>query len=262
MKRKDIWFASDLDNTLIHSYKHRRKEDQCVEWLNGAEQSFMTRTSIQLLKRIHQSITLLAITTRSLEQYRRIQWPEGCKPDLAITTNGAFLIDGNDEEDSSWAEEMRVLCCRDMAEVERKYQEFQEDADVFRSKIVDDSYLFLYSIKETPVEPYIKIFQKDTLLSVEGNGRKLYFFPPRLNKGEALQRIRERFSPMYMAAAGDSLIDLPMLRLADISFIPKDYTFPAGHPAGNFLRQPPPEPVFSDWLLHSLDTWITSLPIS
>lgn len=262
MNRKKIWFASDLDNTLIHSYKHRQKEDQCVEWLNGAEQSFMTKTSIQLLKDMRPSITLLAVTTRSLEQYRRIQWPEGCKPDLAITTNGAFLIDGNGEEDSSWAEETRVFCRHDRAEVEKKYQEFQESTDVFRSKIVDDAYLFLCSIEEIPVEPYIKTFQKDTLLSVEGNGMKIYFFPPRLNKGDALKRIRERFSPMYVAAAGDSLIDLPMLRLADLSFIPQDYILPAGHSTGNFLRQPPHEAVFSDWLLHSLGAWANSLPIS
>ena len=33
-----ILFASDLDNTLLFSHRHRQPEDRCVERLNGAEQ--------------------------------------------------------------------------------------------------------------------------------------------------------------------------------------------------------------------------------
>lgn len=38
-----ILFASDLDNTLLFSHRHRQPEDRCVERLNGAEQGFFTR---------------------------------------------------------------------------------------------------------------------------------------------------------------------------------------------------------------------------
>ena len=44
-----ILFASDLDNTLLFSHRHRQPEDRCVERLNGAEQGFVTRTGSVML---------------------------------------------------------------------------------------------------------------------------------------------------------------------------------------------------------------------
>ena len=43
-----ILFASDLDNTLLFSHRHRQPEDRCVERLNGAEQGFFTRETPDL----------------------------------------------------------------------------------------------------------------------------------------------------------------------------------------------------------------------
>ena len=40
-------FASDLDNTLIHSYKFRKEDDVCVEWIQDKEQSFMSKKAIE-----------------------------------------------------------------------------------------------------------------------------------------------------------------------------------------------------------------------
>lgn len=70
-----ILFASDLDNTLLFSHRHRQPEDRCVERLNGAEQGFFTRETPDLLPQVVQRVHLLPITTRSIEQYQRIQWP-------------------------------------------------------------------------------------------------------------------------------------------------------------------------------------------
>ena len=41
-----ILFASDLDNTLLFSHRHRQPGDRCVELLNGAEQGFLDRKSV------------------------------------------------------------------------------------------------------------------------------------------------------------------------------------------------------------------------
>ena len=68
-----ILFASDLDNTLLFSHRHRQPEDRCVERLNGAEQGFFTRETPDLLPQVVQRVHLLPITTRSIEQYQRIQ---------------------------------------------------------------------------------------------------------------------------------------------------------------------------------------------
>ena len=52
------------------------------------------------------------------------------------------------------------------------------------------------------------------------SGRKVYFFPPGIDKGTALRRAVERFGPERVIAAGDSVIDVPMLRQADLVLIP------------------------------------------
>ena len=96
-----ILFASDLDNTLLFSHRHRQPEDRCVERLNGAEQGFFTRETPDLLPQVVQRVHLLPITTRSIEQYQRIQWPDGTAPRIALTANGAVLLrDG--QMDRAW----------------------------------------------------------------------------------------------------------------------------------------------------------------
>ena len=258
MKGKELWLATDLDNTLIHSHRHRREGDRCVEWLEGREQSFMTETSIRLLAALRPHLTLLAVTTRSLEQYRRIQWPEGCIPDLAITANGGFLLEEGGEN-PTWTEEMRCLCAPYHKELEDKYLQFQEYSDTYRCRIVDDFFLFLCAVEEISLECVAKEFIKETLLSVETNGRKLYFFPPPLNKGKALERVKERFAPKKILAAGDSSIDLPMLREADLAFLPKGWVWPMEEPS-HILRQPRNSTVFSDWFLSRISRMEELIP--
>ena len=53
-----------------------------------------------------------------------------------------------------------------------------------------------------------------------GLRRKVYFFPPGVDKGTALRRAAERFRPERVIAAGDSVIDVPMLRRADLALLP------------------------------------------
>ena len=39
---RKILFTCDLDNTLLHSYKHRQDGDVCIEILKEKEQGFTT----------------------------------------------------------------------------------------------------------------------------------------------------------------------------------------------------------------------------
>ena len=52
------------------------------------------------------------------------------------------------------------------------------------------------------------------------SGRKVYFFPPSINKGHAIERLKTRFKPTYTIAAGDTIIDVPMLLQSDLAIIP------------------------------------------
>ena len=93
-----ILFACDLDNTLIHSHKHRRADDICIEIYEGREQSFISPRALDLLKKISEKILFIPVTTRSITQYRRIFWTEDFKPRFAVVANGAYLLDGDKQE--------------------------------------------------------------------------------------------------------------------------------------------------------------------
>lgn len=87
-----ILFASDLDNTLLFSHRHRQPEDRCVERLNGAEQGFFTRETPDLLPQVVQRVHLLPITTRPSSSTSASSGRDGTAPRIALTANGAVLL--------------------------------------------------------------------------------------------------------------------------------------------------------------------------
>ena len=202
-----ILFACDLDNTLIHSYKKFREGDICVEIYDGREQSFISPRALDLLKKISARIFFVPVTTRSIEQYRRIFWAENFCPRCAVVANGAFFLDGARQENF-----LREVVAP--YEEELKLQLAAADEKIFSiARIVDESFLFLKCREDFDAE-----ISFDTSLTVQRTGKKIYLFPPRLNKGEALRQLTKKFSPEKIFAAGDSEIDLPMLELADVAF--------------------------------------------
>lgn len=60
-------FHSDLDNTLIYSGRHEIGEEKLpVELYEGREVSFVTRTSLSLLREIRERAVFVPTTTRTL----------------------------------------------------------------------------------------------------------------------------------------------------------------------------------------------------
>ena len=71
-------FHADLDNTLIYSVRHDVGEEKTgVEVYEGREVSFMTNRSSSLLKRVKEHLLFVPTTTRTEEQYRRIDLKMG-----------------------------------------------------------------------------------------------------------------------------------------------------------------------------------------
>ena len=71
-----IAFFSDLDNTLIFSYKHDiGKEKRCVEIYQGREVSYITERTYGLLTYAASRLLFVPVTTRTEEQYRRMGRP-------------------------------------------------------------------------------------------------------------------------------------------------------------------------------------------
>ena len=225
--KQTILFASDLDNTLIYSYKRDiGTEKVLVELYEGREISYMTKRSHQLLQRLHKkeqeekTVQFVPLTTRSTAQYERIFFSKEWSPHLALTANGGtLLVDG--EEDLQWRKETLALIADAQESLKEAQQIFEQDpARTFDVRFVND--LFLFTKSERPEESLQRLRNNcdGTHLSFFQNGVKVYAIPTILNKGSALQRLKKRLHPDYTIAAGDSDFDLPMLQNADLAFAP------------------------------------------
>ena len=221
---KKILFACDLDNTLIHSHKLKAAGDICVEIYDGKEQSFISSRAVELLKEIAEKILFVPVTTRSIEQYRRITWLEGTKPEFAVTSNGANLLHFN-EIDKIWRQDFYKFIQPYSDEIKAQKLKLSQDENFTICKIVDGSFLFLKCSADADKNKLLAELQANTNLVVQNFGLKIYLFPPKLNKGDALLKLKEIFNPEKTFAAGDSGIDIPMLNVADVAFAHRDLKF-------------------------------------
>lgn len=246
-----ILFASDLDNTLLFSYRHRQETDQCVELLEGKEQSFCTVRSLELLAQVNRKTRFVPVTTRSVSQYRRIHWPPDCVPQYAVTTNGGILLD-NGAEDLDWHSQTLELTAPWREELSNLARRLPEAPMLRRSRIVDGLYLFAACDDGESAQAGGAFFAGQTSLEIAVSGRKVYFFPPPLNKGTAVRRLREKFRPDEVICAGDSVIDLPMFPMAGLGLLPDGALLSA---AAGILRVHRGAGRFPDFVLETvLDT--------
>lgn len=204
-----ILFACDLDGTLIHSHKKRRADDICVEIYDGREQTFISPYALDLLKKIAAQILFVPVTTRSIEQYRRIFWTRDFCPNFAVVANGSYLLNNGRKENF-----LRESVAPYADELEFQREKYSDAKEFDICRIVDESFLFLRCKDDISAEN----ITFDTNLTVQCTGKKIYLFPPLLNKGEALKLLAKKFSPDKIFCAGDTDIDLPMLKLADVAF--------------------------------------------
>lgn len=209
---------SDLDGTLIFSAKRKRPGDIVCEYKDGNEISCITSGQAELLP----CLDIIPVTTRSIEQYRRINFPDGFSPKYALTDNGGnLLVDGF--PDPEWAEmtrsftqecSVKLSLCREIME-----------RDSFRSfeiRMVDG--LFLFTKSDNP-EKSLELLKSnaDDMVECFSTGAKLYVLPKKLNKGAMAKRLAERLFPdCRIICAGDSLMDISLLNIADIAVFPED----------------------------------------
>ena len=86
---------------MIFSYRHEiGKDKRCVEIYQGREISFVTEKTYGLLKKLKEKALFVPVTTRTVEQYRRIDLGVGTLP-YALVCNGGVLL-ANGQEDESW----------------------------------------------------------------------------------------------------------------------------------------------------------------
>jgi hypothetical protein len=224
--------ACDLDRTLIYSSRAfwltmpdaEAPPIVVSEIYQGVPISYMTRTAEQLLLELAATATFMPVTTRTVAQYSRVRLP-GPVPHFAVTTNGGtILIDG--QVDVAWSETLRSRLSSEAAPlpvVRALLEDAAAAAWILRVHTAEE--LFTYAIIERDLMPeswidslHAQCHELGWTVSVQG--RKLYCVPNAIKKSEAVAEVRRRLGNPMLYAAGDSLLDQPMLEAADVAYRP------------------------------------------
>lgn len=225
-------FASDLDQTLIYSHKtfiSKEIDEQIrpVEKLDDRFISYMTQNALNALKEIAQRVLFVPVTTRTKLQYRRINFLNyGITHQYAVTSNGGTIF-SEGVEDKEWSRLVlegrdKCLATQDLI---KKFDEISHSSWVLQDsgKLADD--LFYYCLidrEKIPVTELaaFKLWASENNWELSVQGRKLYLVPQNVNKKAAIQYIKEKDGISSVVAAGDSLLDLDMLKAADLALAP------------------------------------------
>ncbi len=222
-------FASDLDRTLIYSKRFLdkyKKRPLLIETKDDKEISFITELSISILKKIANRILFIPVTTRTIEQYKRISFLKNTIiPKYAIVSNGGNIL-VNGKIDSYWAKIISLKLkseCISTKKVLERFGEIKNNDWVYKQMKADN--LFYYYIIDKDNIPLDEIadFKKWLLKhgwNISIQGRKLYLIPGFINKLSAVKYIKNKTQKKKVIASGDSLLDLSMLEHADIAFCP------------------------------------------
>lgn len=203
---------SDLDGTLIFSAKRKQVGDIVIERKDGAEISCVTARQAELFPRLDN---VIPVTTRSIEQYRRIEFAKyGFAPKYALCDNGGTLLvnGGLDAEWTEWSSGIFAECEDELSRFRELLE--RDERRSFEVRLVDRLFLFTKSAKPPETLEYLGSGERCESFFT---GEKVYVVPKKLNKGAAVKRLSRRLGLAEFAAAGDSLMDLPMLNAASVA---------------------------------------------
>ena len=217
--------CTDLDNTIIYSYKHNiGKEKINVEIYQGREISFITKKTYNLLERLKKEYVIVPTTTRTIEQYKRIDLGIGEFTYALVCNGGVLLING--ERDNEWYEASLQLVNESNSELEKAMSLLTGDARrKFELRFIENLFVFTKCNDPYEVVQNLKTQLDTELVDVFNNGEKVYVVPNKLSKGIAINRLREKLHPEYIIAAGDSEFDVSMVEEADYGIVPPGFTY-------------------------------------
>ena len=221
-----IIFAFDLDGTTIfpkNKINSNSKKSKCVEHIKRTESSFMDNDSfnsyIDFYSKHSDKVLFLPITSRSVSQYKRIEWPNGLAPKLAITTNGANLLkDG--VVSSEWHNLLLSNIGKTKKEREHLVKQMSNMPGFVKSCDCDSAFDLIFFETEECVKnakEKIKIKNRDIKLFVSEN--KIYVLSSKILKEIALLKIKEMEKSDIIIAAGNDSIDVGFLNVSDFQII-------------------------------------------
>lgn len=228
-------YASDLDRTLIFSkgfLKLTDKATKCVDAKDDAPISYMTIEAIEKLENIikDNDTYFIPVTTRSLEQYRRVIPVQNSK--YSIVANGGIILKNGKPWDT-WnniIKKDKIKYKTDYNEpvdLLKPYKRFFNKEEI---RFVDNVFVYVYlSCSNEDIQEVVNHVEKNIDLTKWHwtlQGKKLYIIPIYISKERALSYLkeyieRENKSKEYMITSGDGKLDLEFLKLGDEIIIPE-----------------------------------------
>ena len=248
-----IVFHTDLDNTLIYSYKHDiGEEKRCVEIYQGREISFVTQGTYRLLLRLSEQksqILIVPTTTRTIGQYQRIDLGVGTFPYALVCNGGVLLVNG--KEDEKWYRDS-LERIRDSKTDLDKALEFlgKETRRTFELRFIRELFVFTKCEEPEAVVEDLREILDANVVDVFNNGVKVYVVPKALNKGKAVERFRSYTGADYVIAAGDSEFDISMLEAADRGIAAPELA--QGYPFSDKIECPFERKLFAESMLETV----------
>jgi hydroxymethylpyrimidine pyrophosphatase-like HAD family hydrolase len=195
-----------------------------VEQKEGGWVSFMTETSYRLLKELSRQTLLIPVTTRTTKQFSRfVIFAQDISIKYAITSNGATILEhglpmevwSNQISDRLKLESVPQADLLSILDKEGVY------LDGVRKQA--DGWFFYFLLNSLPSD--IERKSIEDLAAKFGwrislQGRKLYFIPQAISKGNALEFICKLEGVKAVAGAGDSLLDWDFLKNCQYRIVP------------------------------------------
>ena len=212
--------CTDLDNTIIYSYKHDiGNEKMNVELYKEREISFISNHTYELLKKVKEEFLIIPTSTRTKEQYDRIDLKIGTFKYALVCNGSVLLVDG--KKDKDWYEESLRLAKPSNLEVKKALEYLENDKRrTFELRYIEDLFVFTKCYKSETVVNELREYLDKNLVNVFNNKEKVYVLPTSLSKGKAIERLRKYLKVEFIIAAGDSEFDISMVEAADVGLVP------------------------------------------
>lgn len=238
---------SDLDNTLIYSYRHDIGNNKInVECYQKKQLSFVTIQTQELLRAVSKKMLIVPTTTRTVEQYNRIDLGIGSIKYALVCNGGVLLMDGIRNEE--WYRESLSDTAASVPELKKAEALLaQEKRRKFELRFIENLFIFTKCSEPDAVVSDLKPVLDQRLVDVFHIGEKVYVIPVTLNKGRAVERFRAFLHSEFVIAAGDSEFDIPMLKAADKGFVP--FGFREQYPVDFAVEEAVEQELFSEWFL-------------
>ena len=239
--------CTDLDNTIIYSYKHDiGNEKMNVEIYKEREISFISNHTYELLKKVNEEFLIIPTSTRTIEQYERIDLKIGTFKYALVCNGSVLLVDG--KKDKDWYKESLRLAKPSNLEVKKALEYLENDKRrTFELRYIEDLFVFTKCDEAETVVNELREYLDKSLVNVFNNKEKVYVLPTSLSKGKAIERLRKYLKVEFIIAAGDSEFDISMVEAADVGLVP--YGFKSEFNIKSDIYEMGKEGLFSEQLL-------------